>query len=319
MTNSSAGEPRRSSLFWRLYTLSWVCLAGVAVGYLSVVLTNPELVAKLSNGAAMAASGQENIEAQKRVTAELQTLRESVSSLRNDLERVETRVASAAKPPVEVAKAAPITAPEPAASQPKATAAIPALVPINAAEKTPQLATQTVTTQPVRVGRLPPLPVRGPERPQRVAAPRINTGAGGTAVILNNGQIVTGSVPKAPALNIAPTPTPPLVPQPDTSNLRFGAPQPAATALSNGTPATAVVVSAASTLAGLRASWQQLSSKHPALLGTLEPRYDAMGADGPYRLLAGPLSDRVEADRLCSELRANGVTCGVGAFVGKVL
>ena len=56
MTNSSAGEPKRSSLFWRLYTLSWVGLAGVAVGYLSVVLTNPELVAKLMRGEAIAAT-----------------------------------------------------------------------------------------------------------------------------------------------------------------------------------------------------------------------------------------------------------------------
>lgn len=317
MTNSSAGEPKRSSLFWRLYTLSWVGLAGVAVGYLSVVLTDPELLAKLTEGDAIAAANrEESIAAQKRVTAELKTLRESVSSLRSDLARVETRVASAAEKRATEAKVMADKSPEPKVADAKAAPAIPALVPLNTAVTAPQLSTQTVTTKPIRVGKLPPLPVRGPARRQRIASPRAAAGSD-TAVILNSGQIATGSVGSAPAAKVtAPAVAP--IPQPDTSNLRFGLSQPATTTVARA-PAAAVVVSAASSLIGLRASWQQLASNHPGLLGTLEPRYDAMGADGPYRLLAGPLSDRVEADRLCSELRANGVTCRVGVFVGKAL
>ncbi|MGI9524177.1 MAG: SPOR domain-containing protein [Hyphomicrobiaceae bacterium] len=84
-------------------------------------------------------------------------------------------------------------------------------------------------------------------------------------------------------------------------------------------PRAAVVLSAAASIEGLRASWNQLATLHPALLGTLRPRYDAMGRGGPYRLLAGPLTDNVEADRLCTALRAHDVRCAVAAFVGNAL
>lgn len=321
MTKSSVGEPKRSSLFWRLYTLTWVGLAGVAVGYLSVVLTNPELVAKLSDGATVGSSDHsESLKAQKQVTAELQTLRETVSSLRNDLARVETKVASAADS--NAAKAQAQNVAQAPANQQVAGSAIPALVPLNAKEEAPKLPTQSVKTTSIRVGKLPPLPVRGPARPAQFAAKQISTGAG-PAVVINSGRLVTGSVPKTSVPAAVPrSPAAPNIPTPSfqTPSVSFELPGAAGVPTSATGPATAVVVSAATSLAGLRASWDQLSRNHPALLGTLEPRYDAMGNDGgPYRLLAGPLSDRVEADRLCSELRANGVACGVGEFVGKAL
>ena len=323
MTNSSVSEPKRSSLFWRLYTLTWVGLAGVAVGYLAVVLTNPELGAELARGKGVASlDHSESIKVQKQVTAELQTLRETVSSLRDDLARVETKVAGTVKsssPKVQTASEAPV--PAGAEKETAQAPAIPAIVPLPEGGKAPQVSTQVVKTQPIRVGKLPPLPVRGPERPRRVAATQIKTGAG-PAVVINSGQLVTGSVPKSGAATVTPqNVTAPSISTPnfEAPSVRFEIPR-AAETVASGVPATAVVVSAATSLAGLRASWDQLSRNHPALLGTLEPRYDAMGSDGgPYRLLAGPLSDRVEADRLCSELRANGVSCGVGEFVGKSL
>jgi|GEM_PF-4951993 len=81
---------------------------------------------------------------------------------------------------------------------------------------------------------------------------------------------------------------------------------------------TAVTLSRAASLNGLRASWQNLAGRHSALLGGLQPRYSRVSTGG-YRLLAGPLSDRVAADRLCSALRADGVACGVASYTGNAL
>ena len=169
----------------------------------------------------------------------------------------------------------------------------------------------------------PPLPVRGPTRGQdarQVARSQNNQ----SPVVLNSGfassPISTGSV-VAPAQATAVAPSKPAPTQPaaatQSAPISFGAARitPSITVPKS----SAVVVSAAPSLEGLRASWHQLASQHPALLGTLEPRYDAMGVNGPYRLLAGPLSDRSEADRLCSALLAYNVQCGVGDYVGNAL
>ena len=40
-------------------------------------------------------------------------------------------------------------------------------------------------------------------------------------------------------------------------------------------------------------------------------------ATGTYRLLAGPIADRAEADRRCGELIGQGVRCGVGTYTGS--
>jgi hypothetical protein len=59
--------------------------------------------------------------------------------------------------------------------------------------------------------------------------------------------------------------------------------------------------------------WHRLSKAHPGLLGKLSPaviRIDLGAGKGIYyRLLAGPLPDRAQADRLCAQLKAKKVGC----------
>ena len=313
MTEPSVAQPR-ASIFWRFYMLTWAGLAGIAVTYLAVAASKPEFVDKLTGQAAIAEAQAER-DAKAKVVAQLQTLKDTVIGLKNELQRVEARVKDQDVPEIKaVAVPAPPIVQVPVRQQP--IAALPTAQPIEA----------PATVKPASVvatpGKIPPLPERAPL--QKKTATLFKTqDSGVAAVVLNqarDGRIVTGSIPKTPKPVVktpvaarAITKKTPAKPAP----IRFGAPKvtPAAQQFNP----SAVVVSAASSLDGLRASWQQLSSKHPALLGTLQPRYDAMGADGPYRLLAGPLSDRVEADRLCSALRIYKVTCGVGEFVGNVL
>ena len=341
MTDSSAHTPRRKSLFWRLYLLAWLILAGGAVSYLTAVAVDPEQIAKLEEQYAGVSTQQKLVGEQQRaeiernaVTGELQGLRQDVRVLRQNLARLETKVAEAARqqPDPTVAVAPQPSAP-PVAQQPQQVlserpadtgterqTAVPA-------PQVQQTAATTVAEQrPRAINRnAPPLPVRGPARRQTVAklAP---SDSGNPPIILNSGinssPIATGSVaPATREQTAAATGNTAAPPQPTAeqapARISFGAAQ--VTQSINVPRSSAVAVSDAPSLEGLRASWHQLASQHPALLGTLEPRYYAMGVNGPYRLLAGPLSDRSEADRLCSALRAYGVRCGVGDYVGNAL
>jgi hypothetical protein len=333
MTVAGNSAARRASVFWRFYMLGWVALAGGAVSYLALAAAKPDFAAHISGEIQQTEAGETRAE-RARMVAELETLRDTVRTLEGELKRVESRVAAAEAPtqstdlpqiqlrdeqPAQATGAPPDTQ-QAIADQKTAAATVPA-----AADKPAGKAIVVASS------RIPPLPERGPvaSRQPRVFEPE---GRGVAAIVLNggrDGRIVTGSIgntdPPAQTRTASSTQARPATTtsarqqtaklEPPT--IRFGA----ATVKPEAVPAppSAVVVSAASSLDGLRASWQQLSAQHPALLGTLEPRYDVMSSNGPYRLLAGPLTDRVEADRLCSALRVSGVTCGVGEFVGNAL
>ena len=81
-----------------------------------------------------------------------------------------------------------------------------------------------------------------------------------------------------------------------------------------------IVVSVAGSIDKLRSDWDLLTARHPQLLRNLQPRYDIMAANGPCRLLAGPLTNRSEAGQLCNVLQLHGVTCDVeDNFLGNAL
>ena len=105
MTDSSARNPRRKSIFWRLYLLAWLILAGGAIGYLAVVAADPERMAELEQQYLGNSAQQEQVGAQQRaeiervaVTGELQGLRDDVRLLRGELAQLQTKVAKTTKP-----------------------------------------------------------------------------------------------------------------------------------------------------------------------------------------------------------------------------
>jgi hypothetical protein len=70
----------------------------------------------------------------------------------------------------------------------------------------------------------------------------------------------------------------------------------------------------------LRLNWTLLSQRHQGLLQRLQPRYTAArGATGAYDLIAGPVPNAGDAERICDALRAQNVSCKVGAFGGNAL
>lgn len=71
----------------------------------------------------------------------------------------------------------------------------------------------------------------------------------------------------------------------------------------------------------LRISWMLLAQRHGEILQRYEPRFVAStsGSGPAYRLIAGPIDNTSTANKVCSELRARRVTCGVSAFGGEPL
>jgi cell division septation protein DedD len=82
----------------------------------------------------------------------------------------------------------------------------------------------------------------------------------------------------------------------------------------------AVQLAAASSVGALRQSWDQLSERHAGALGRLQPRVVSPRSEGGiYRLLAGPLPTKADAERICSELRAGPKGCFATRYSGAPL
>ena len=331
-----APEAPSKGSFWHLYVTVWMVLAVGAVAYLVAVAGNPELARNVSDPRPDATAAlDEGRRERLRIAADVADLKTTVGRLHSDViglqttveqqgrkvEIVSEKIAQAMREvPQTLAAAPPPTAgdepdrrPEPSAPTEPPAAAKPAPATPPAAGKPRRTAT-------------PPLPVRV-ERPRQVAAngaivPRIiNRGAGAPTTT----AVTTGSIPARPSASTSERPRRKPEPSPRTvpAAIKFGPAEVRSEPVAGiGEPGTrslsAVTLSRASSLAGLKASWQALTELHPSLLGGLQPRY-ARAGDGTYQLLAGPFSDRATADRLCTSLRGSNIPCGVGAYGGNAL
>ncbi len=81
----------------------------------------------------------------------------------------------------------------------------------------------------------------------------------------------------------------------------------------------AVQLAASPSLDGLRQRWDQLVDQHGSL-ATLQPRVvQPRGGGGPYRLVAGPIESKADADRLCADMRVARTSCFTTPYSGSPL
>jgi hypothetical protein len=81
----------------------------------------------------------------------------------------------------------------------------------------------------------------------------------------------------------------------------------------------AVQLAASPSLDGLRQRWDQLVDQHGSL-ATLQPRVvQPRGGGGPYRLVAGPIETKADADRLCADMRVARTSCFATPYSGSPL
>jgi hypothetical protein len=82
----------------------------------------------------------------------------------------------------------------------------------------------------------------------------------------------------------------------------------------------AVQLAASPSLQGLKQSWGQLVERHGGPLAALQPRVVAPRTEGgQYRLLAGPIPTKADADRICTELGVGRGGCFATAYTGVPL
>jgi hypothetical protein len=82
----------------------------------------------------------------------------------------------------------------------------------------------------------------------------------------------------------------------------------------------AVQLAAGPSLQVLRESWGHLVERHGSSLSALKPRIVAPRSEGGiYRLLAGPVPTKADADRICAKLGGGPKACFVTAYGGSPL
>jgi hypothetical protein len=102
-----------------------------------------------------------------------------------------------------------------------------------------------------------------------------------------------------------------------SSPITFGAP----VVTPSPAPPFAVQLAAGPSLEAIRQSWSQLRERHAASLAALEPHFVPPRADGTghFRLVAGPLPTRADAEHLCAELGVGRQGCFATTFIGQPL
>jgi hypothetical protein len=293
------GQPTRSRRFIKVYLMTWALLAVGAVAYLTL-LAYPQPSAapprtekaqvdpvKVAPAAATAAKALAEVqggltEIRKDVTHLKDAMGERVANekvVKSRITALEERVAT-----IEPGQTPPATAPTSPlatspAAQPPATNAAP-----KPADKSSQ-APMEVTTSDIlartkqETAAVPPGKGSATTPPPAEAA--IQTGSLGA-----KDEIVFGEAVVIPA-----------------NKKDF-----------------AVQLAAGPSLQVLRQSWGQLLERHGSSLAALKPRIIAPRSEGGiYRLLAGPVPTKADADRICAELGGGPKACFVTAYGGSPL
>jgi hypothetical protein len=81
-----------------------------------------------------------------------------------------------------------------------------------------------------------------------------------------------------------------------------------------------VQLAAGPSLDALKLSWSLLAERHGAILATLQPRFvPPRNEGGPYRLVAGPLPSKADADKVCADMGVGRTACFSTTFIGQPL
>jgi hypothetical protein len=233
--------------------------------------------------------------------AEVSTVQRSVGEIQRDVRQLKETVEQqetqgkvvrsrltaleerATTPEVPVAAAAPT--PPPAVTQKaadKARKADTAKAHIKTTE--PRPTTRVITT------------IEGPKPPNEAAPAPIETGSIAQAPIVFGDAVVTAA-PNSIVTTTSVAPPTPAAPS------RY-----------------AVQLGAGPSLDALRLTWSLLAERHGAALASLQPHFVApRSTGGPYRLVAGPLPSKADADKVCTEMAVGRSGCFSTTFVGEPL
>lgn len=293
---AQAVHPAASGRFIRTYLLTWGLLAATGLTYLGSLAWQPELLAPAQRP--QVTQPDPSIQAANKALAELGTVRRVVTELQKDVGSIKSTIGQ--REAEEKAAQARLAALEErvttmaAPAQPAAPPA-PASAKPNEGERVKGAALRREAEPPV-VPRI--ISVTAAPKVAKADTPKVELPAvmPQTELPKDTPKIETGSLASMP-------------------NITFGEPEV--------TPAQrsfAVQLAAGPSLDALRLSWSLLLDRHGGTLSSLQPRFvPPRTATGPYRLLAGPLPSKADADKVCSAMGASRQSCFSTPYAGQPL
>ena len=284
---AQASHRTPSGRFIRAYLLTWGLLAAGGLTYLGSLVWHPQLSPLLRP---QVAEPDPSIQAANKALAEVGSVRRTVTEMQKDLGRIKDTIGQreaeekaaqarlvALEERVTTFASTPVAPPQELAPEP--TARPRAGEKGKAASESRQNGAEPprASARSIPVTEAPAAPLTPPVKPQGVAPKAETTKAETTKA--EPPKIETGSIAAA-----APV-------------ITFGEPE-----VTPAQQAFAVQIAAGPSLDALRLSWNILAERHGAL-AVLQPRFIAPRAQGgSYRLLAGPLPSKADADRICAAM-----------------
>jgi sporulation related protein len=283
------GQPTRSRRYIKLYLSTWALLASGALAYLAVLSFPPKAEAPPPAPQATVKPAKDaptdltEVKVRPVKTTEVKALAEvqgSLSEIRKDVSQLQEAVGERVVNEKVV--------------ETRLNALEERVSTIDPPQQPP--APSPAAAQNAKVPGISLLPA---SEPRAAAAPPfkpVEEPAASTMPPPPSPPIETGSIPKA--------------------EIVFG--EPVVTRASG--PEMAVQLAAGPSLQSVRHSWEMLSGRHAGTLGTLKPRVVAPRGDGGvYRLLAGPLPTKADAERICSQLGVGAKACFATRYAGAPL
>jgi hypothetical protein len=279
--SAQAGQRAHSGRFLRVYLLSWGMLAAGGLTYLASLALPLDIgLARQPQVAQPAVDPAEGIKLATRALAQIDTVEHTVSEIAKDVGWIKETVDQHDQQDRDAQSRL-------AALEERVTnlstpppAPVAAAVP-SAKQKAADKAKAAADKQREAAGRI---------------ASAMEQGKMGAAPAAAQPKLETGSISASP------------------SNITFGEPQV--------TPAQPYAVQLASgpSLDALRMSWLALRDQHGNALGSLQPRYVApRGGTGIYRLVAGPLASKADAEKVCADMGLTRNDCFATTLAGKPL
>jgi hypothetical protein len=280
------GQPTRSRRFIKAYLMAWGLLAVGAVAYLTLLTFQQSASTPTAPNTATAEPAKNAPDGAKAL-AEVRSVRGSLTEIRKDVaqlqEAVGERVINEKVVDSRLTALEERVAPaDPDQPQPPASAP---------AAKSPEKSART-TVEPHSTADILAKTKEEPAAPPMVNVPP-------PFVPLETGSIASAPPKAAPAAEIV-----------------FGE----AVVTPASRPDFAVQLAAGPSLQALRQSWDRLVERHSGSLATLKPRVVAPRSEGGiYRLLAGPVPSKADADKVCATLGVGPKGCFATEYTGQPL